>query len=287
MRTIFVWTTAIMFSALAADPPPQNPAPVLRVYVEKLKPGRAAAHETSEAAFPRAFAKANYPAHYIALNSMSGPEEAWFLEGHASFADVEKAERASEAPVLKSDLKAAWAADGESLTSAHSLIGVYRPDLSYRAEEAMAGLSKIRYFNITSVRLKAGSEPKLISTVTELFKIYNNAQMTQPVLVYQIISGEPAGMYLLLEPIGTLAEWDKYPATMQALKNAGGRKFDALQRDMQEFTTFEESRLMTVNPRMSYVSKEMAAGDADFWTPRPAAADKSAKRPAAGRKTQQ
>jgi hypothetical protein len=287
MRTIFLWTTAILFPAFAADPPQQNPAPVLRVYVEKLKPGRAAAHESSEAAFPRAFAKANYPAHYIGLQSMSGPEEAWFLEGHASFADVEKAEKASEAPVLKSDLKAAWTADGELLSSAHSLIGVYRPDLSYRAEEAMAGLSKVRYFNVISVRLKPGSEPKLISTVTELFKIYNNAQMTQAVLVYQIISGEAAGLYLLLEPMATLAEWDQYPAMMQSLKNAGGRRFEALQKDVQDFTASEESRLMTVNPRMSYVSKEMAAGDADFWTPRPAAGDKSAKRPAAKRKTGQ
>ena len=32
---------------------------------------------------------------------------------------------------------------------------------------------------------------------------------------------------------------------------------------------FDEGRLMSIDPKMSYVSKEMAAGDPDFWTPKP------------------
>ena len=280
MRRTFLCTTAILFSALAADPPANDPAPVIRIYVEQIKPGRSAAHEASESAFVRAFAKANYPAHYLALNSMAGREEAWFLEAHASFADVEKAEKASEAPALRADLKAAWAADGDLLTNTNSLIAVYRKDLSYRAEEAMAGLGKMRYVNVITVRLKPGSEQKLVSTVMEVQKIYNNAQMTQAVLVYQVISGAPTGMFLLFEPVTTLAEWDKYPAMLQALKNAGGRKFDALQRDFQDITTFEEGRLMSINPKMSYVPKEIAAADPAFWMPKEAPVKPTAKRPA-------
>jgi hypothetical protein len=283
MRTTLLCTTAIVFSAWAAEPGQPEPPAVVRVYVEQLKPGKAVAHETSESAFARAFAKANYPTHYLALSAMSGPEEVWFVEEFASFADVEKSLKAAEAPALKSDLKAAWAADGELLSGARSLMGVYRKDLSYRGEEAMAGLAKTRYVNVITVRLKTGSEPRLISTIGELQKIYNNAEVTMPVVVYQVISGAPAGMYLLFEPITTLAEWDKYPAMMQSLKNAGGRKFDALQKDMEDMMTFEESRLMAINPQMSYVSKETAAADPDFWTPKAAAAKAAPKRPAAKR----
>ena len=286
MRKTILYATAICLPAFAAEPTPPQPSPVIRVYVEQLKPGRSAAHEASESAFARAYAKANYPSHYLALSSMAGPEEVWFVETFGSFADVEKSEKAAEAPVLKSELRAAWAADGESLSSARALIGVYRPDISYRAEDAMAGLSKMRYFNVITVRLKPGMEPKLISTVAELLKIYNNAQMPQPVLVYQMISGASNGTYLLFEPVASLAEWDKYPARMQDLKNVGGRKFEALRRDLEDVTAFQEGRLMSVSPHMSYVPNRIAAGDPDFWNPKPAAAAKPApKRPAAKRKT--
>jgi len=281
MRTTLLCTTAIVFSAWAAEPGQPEPPAVVRVYVEQLKPGKAVVHETSESAFARAFARANYPAHYLALSAMSGPEEVWFVEEFGSFADVEKSVKAADAPALKSDLKAAWAADGELLSGAHSLIGVYRKDISYRDEEAMAGLAKTRYVNVITVRLKPGSEPKLTSTIGELLKIYSNAGMTQPVLVYQVISGAQAGMFLLFEPITTLAEWDKYPAMMQALKNAGGRKFEALQKDMQEIMTFEEGRLMAISPQMSYVSKQVTAADPDFWIPKAAGAQPTPKRRAA------
>ena len=106
----------------------------------------------------------------------------------------------------------------------------------------------------------------------------------QPVIVYQMISGAPQGTFLLFEPVTTLAEWDKYPAMMQSLKNAGGRKFEALQKDFQEITLFEESRLMAISPQMSYVSKETVAGDPNFWTlkqAKPASSKAAKKRPAA------
>ena len=100
-----------------------DPPPVLRVYVEQVKPGKNAAHEKSESAFARTFAKANYPAHYIGLNPMAGDNEAWFLEAHGSFADVEKAEKASDAPAVKADLDQVMATDGEYLSGTRSLIG--------------------------------------------------------------------------------------------------------------------------------------------------------------------
>jgi hypothetical protein len=283
MRTIVLCMTAISFSALAADQPQNDAPPVIRVYVERIKPGRSGAHEVSESAFVRAFAKANYPAHYLALSSMAGPEEVWFVEEHASFADVEKAEKAAEAPALRAELRAASAADGETLSNTNSLIAIYRKDLSYRAEEAVAELGKMRYVNVISARMKPGMDQKLASTVAEMQKIYNNAQMTQAVIVYQVISGAPAGMLLLFEPVTTLAEWDKYPAMLQALKTAGGRKFEALHRDLEDLTASEEARLMSISPRMSYVPKEIAAADPGFWMPKETAAKPAPKRPAVKR----
>jgi hypothetical protein len=276
MRSTLLCASFVLFvGAGAAQAAPGDPPPVIRVYVEQVKPGKTAAHEKSESAFARTFAKANYPAHYIGLNSMSGANEAWFLEAHGSFADVEKAEQASDAPAVKADLDQVMATDGEYLSGMRSLIGVFRKDLSYEPENA-PGVAKSRYMNVVTLRFKMGTDQQLAANIKEMAKIYTSAQMHMPMIVYQIISGAQGGTYLLLEPFVSLAEWDQYPAMMQALRTAGGRKFEALQKEFIDMATFQEGRLMSISPKMSYVSKEMAAVDPDFWTPKP----KPAARPA-------
>jgi hypothetical protein len=160
------------------------------------------------------------------------------------------------------------ATDGEYLSGMRSLIGVYRKDLSYDPEGSPS-ISKTRYMNVITTRIKMGSEARLVATVTDMIKIYKNVAMPQAAMVYQMISGAPAGTYLIFEPIASLAEWDKYPAIMQSIRSTAGKKFDALEKDFADYTTLEEGRLMSVNPRMSYVSKETIAGDPEFWAPKP------------------
>ncbi len=66
-----------------------SPAKVIRILREEVKPARGGVHEKHEAGWPAAFAKANYSVHYLAMASMSGPSEAWFIEPHDSFASLE------------------------------------------------------------------------------------------------------------------------------------------------------------------------------------------------------
>ena len=89
MRTALLCTTFALSCGLTLRAQ-SGPPPILRIYVEQVKPGKGPAHQKAEAAFPRAFARANYPAHYIALDAMSGSSECWFLEAHSSFAETEK-----------------------------------------------------------------------------------------------------------------------------------------------------------------------------------------------------
>jgi hypothetical protein len=268
MRNTLLYTSLALIYGVAAAQAQNGPPPVIRIYVEQVKPGKNAAHEKSESAFAHTIAKANHPAHYIALDSMAGGNEAWFVEAHNSFADVEKAEKASDAEPLKTETAQVMATDGEYLSGMRSLIGVYRSDLSYDPEGSPS-LSKTRYMNVVTMRIKMATEQRLVSTVNEMIKIYKNVAMPQAVLVYQMISGAPSGTYLVFEPIASLADWDKYPAIMKSIRDTAGRKFDALEKDFADFTTFEEGRLMSINPRMSYVSKETIAGDPDFWAPKP------------------
>jgi hypothetical protein len=285
MRITLLYTSFALIYGLAAAQAQNGPPPVIRIYVEQVRPGKNPAHEKSESAYARTFAKVNYPAHYIALDSMAGNNEAWFVESHASFAAVEKAEKAGEAATVKAELDQAMATDGEYLSGVRSLIGVYRGDLSYDPEGSPS-MAKTRYMNVITVRIKMGTEQRLLSTVSDLIKIYKNVSMPQAALVYQMISGAPTGTYLIFEPMASLADWDKYPAIMQSIRDTAARKFDAVEKEFADFTTLEEGRLMSVNPRMSYVSKEIIAGDPDFWAPKPKPAS-TPKKGAAPRQTGQ
>jgi hypothetical protein len=68
----------------------------------------------------------------------------------------------------------------------------------------------------------------------------------------------------------------------------GMDKMAALYKSAGEVVTGMQTLLLAFNPKISYVSKEMAAQDPDFWTPKTAvtstkpAAPKTAEKPGAG-----
>src|SRR2546426_850605 len=67
-------------AALAQGPalPTSQPA-LITIYREQVKLGRGTEHERIEAGWPAAFAKAKSPNYYLAMTSLTGPNEAWFI----------------------------------------------------------------------------------------------------------------------------------------------------------------------------------------------------------------
>ena len=80
---LFFSTTLI---ALAQEKAPSGPPKVIQIIREEVKPGKGAAHEKVEVGWPRAFANAKSPTHYLAMTSVTGPSEAWFVTGFNSLA---------------------------------------------------------------------------------------------------------------------------------------------------------------------------------------------------------
>src|SRR4029077_10442213 len=63
---------------------PPGPPKVLVISREVVKLGQSPAHEKWEAGWPQAFAKANWPVHYLAASSLSGESRVLFLTGYDS-----------------------------------------------------------------------------------------------------------------------------------------------------------------------------------------------------------
>jgi hypothetical protein len=260
----------------------ETPAPVpkvLMVVTEQVKEGREAAHVRSEEAWPRIFQKGNVTTHYLGMTAESGPSEAWYLERYDSFGGMEKA-RAEIQQSFAADLEVANVADGELRTGSRTLLAVFRDDLSYHSAEAVSSLPKCRHMGVTVLRIKYGHDADLAQLAKLLSDGDEKSNSGQPVITYQVVSGWPSGTYLLFSPMDSLARMDAAPAFTAAARQAMGdrnrQRFDALAADVVQST---ENRLFAFNPRMSYVSKEFAAADPEFWNPKPPPPPKPKRKP--------
>ena len=265
-----------MAAQMAAQIQEAAPAPVPKVLMvvrEQIKEGREAAHAKAEEAWPRIFSKGNVTTHYVGMTAESGPSEAWFLEPYDSFGGMEKARAEIEQSPLAADLEVANVQDGELRTGSRTLLAVYRGDLSFHPAEAMSSLPKCRHMGVTVLRIKYGHDADLAQIAKLLIDGDEKSNSDQPVLTYQAISGGPSGTYLIFSPMDSLAHMDAAPARLAAARQAMGernrQRLDAL---APEVVQSSESLLFAFNPRMSYVSKEFAAGDPEFWNPKPASA---------------
>jgi hypothetical protein len=250
----------------------ESPAPVPRVLFverEQIKEGREAAHVKAEEAWPRIFQKGNVTTHYVGMTAETGASEAWFLEPYESFGAMEKA-RAEIEQSFAADLEVANVQDGELRTGSRTLLAVFRNDLSYRPAEAMSSLPKCRHMGVTVLRIKYGHEADLAQLAKLVIDSDEKSNSVQPVLAYQVISGGPSGTYLLFSPMDSLARMDEAPARTAAARQAmGDRNRQRLDALAPEVVQSAESLLFAFNPRMSYVSKEFAAADPEFWNPKP------------------
>ena len=265
---------AVQLSAQQANDPPK----VLRIFVEDVKEGKAAGHEKSEAGFMEAVAKANYPASILGMTSMTGSPQAWFLEAHESFDSISKAESTLDS----TQFQTLDALDAEFRAGSHSWIAVYRPDISFHGAEMMQALPKARVFNVIMLHVQGGHEDDF----AELGKLAVNAAQKaiydQPVAVYQVVSGLPNGTYLFFEPSTSLKSLDgqaeRSQALMQAMGDAGAKRFAKLEADS---VASSEARLFLLNPKMSYVEKEFADVDPDFWNTKPLENERAVRKPSA------
>jgi hypothetical protein len=276
MKCLLLGVAALAAVSVSLSAQEQGPPPVLDILRETIKEGKTAAHEKTEAAYVRAFRKAKYDGYYLALSSMSGPSEVWFLGGASSFAHVEKQRADSRVEPLQSDLDAAETADGALRESSRRMWTVYRKDLSYRPERM--NLPKTRYVTVGIYRVRLGREEDFMAAAKSVLAGYEKANDDLPVLCYQVLSGAPNATFLFFTPMESLKGLDGRSERQAALRQAmGAENMQKLMRGTGEVFNYIENQLFAVSPSMSYVSPETISADPAFWSPKPAAKPKAAQ----------
>ncbi|HLH19185.1 MAG TPA: hypothetical protein VKX45_18330 [Bryobacteraceae bacterium] len=203
------------------------------------------------------YAETGAAINVIGMSAVTGLPQEWFLENHFTYASVEDLDRAINAPGALHPI-----AEGEP---ARTLIATWQPQWSYHPEEAARLFPQARYFNITIYRLANGTEAGFAKLAALRRANLETRNLNRPDIAYEVISGAPSGMYLFVAPIVTLRSADEgTPNTPQyALGLADARA--EVNNNTAPADISREHLLFRVEPRLSYVSDDFAAGQEAFW----------------------
>lgn len=248
---------------------------MLTIVREEVKVGRAAEHSKIEAGWPAAYEKSKSPYYYLALVSMTGPNEAWYVtpyESHAAVGDSLKREDTDTDPVLSAELARLSRVDAEVLNSSRVMQARARKDLSYGT---FPDLAKVRFNEITIFRVRPGHEAQFEAAGKAYGAATKRAGVTSGYRVYEVIAGIPGPTYLIFSSVTAYSEFDQGMADGdKTMKGASAEEGAALQKFMLEGVINVETHRFRLDPAQSYVPKETRAVDPAFWMPKKPAAPK-------------
>lgn len=220
------------------------------------------------AAAARACANLEVPNSWIVMDSVTGEPEVLSFDPFDSFAHINKA-FAAWGPLYAAhpELGKAQAQIMGALESQRTTVAVLRDDLSYRADRI--DLSKARFLRVLEVRLHPGHEAEFAEAFQKLRAAYEKIDSDLPWVVYQVNAGTPSPAFFAVVPMRTLAQNDDLLNQRDKLRDAEGDAAERMQQIAREAYAQAESNLYVISPEKSHVSKEFAAGDPEFWTPKP------------------
>jgi hypothetical protein len=271
MRSTVSRLTVVLFmligagTALAQGMPTSQPGYVT-VYREYVKTGRAAEHAKIEAGWPAAFAKANSPTNYLAITSMTGDDEAWFLVPSASYAAMEADVKRNEAnAALSAELERLSRADAEVIDEVRTMLLRARPDLSMGA---FPNLAKVRYYEVTTFRVRIGQQQAFeAASKTWMASATRNAPNTA-YRTYGLVAGGLGATYLVFTSFESSAAMDQMAANGDKIWAGMSPDELAIMEKAAAGIINVETQHFRVDPVMSYVDQATKAQDPAFWTPK-------------------
>ena len=275
-KSLLMFAALFVFAAIPAlAQTPPGPPKVLYIVREDIKPGMMPAHNKHSANFATIFSRLQTPNYRFALVPVAGSEnEVVYLTGADSFATLEGILQATDKKMgaatgsTRVELERLQGEAPQLHAAMRDILAIYRPELSFNPGVA---LPKMRYFSITTVRVKPGHDAQYAEYVQ---KIVNVAREKAKVdmfhaAVFQVISGAPGGTYMIFRPMKSLAEMDE-PINMRVRAAMSDDMRQDADKTYSDAVMSSETSTYWLTPEMSYVEKEFAAADPAFWNPKPA-----------------
>jgi hypothetical protein len=248
----------------AQDLAPEAPAKILQIIREEIKAGRATAHEKFESGYVKAY-RAAKRAPYLAMSTLTGPNEAWFIVPFPSYAALQKeTDAVAKDATLSAELERLDEYDASFRTGGGTMLAEYKPELSYRARGDFSG---VHYVEVTIVHVRPGHTKEYEELVSASRKAHEQANVDEHFGVYEIASGMPTGTYLVFTGLNSLAELDSDPHT-QAYRDAVGDDGRArIQQLIADSVLSADRMVFQFSARMSNPPAWLMKNDPEFWVP--------------------
>lgn len=235
---------------------------------QEIKPGRTGAYDELEGSIARIYSRESIPVFWVTLESITGPPEVLCLSLFESSEEMSKSKEALNT-ALAAHPELAQMQDRllqDNTSNGTTVLAVRRDDMGYRTNAI--DFAKMRFLRLSTVFAHPGYERAFMETQWALSEASQKAHAQAAWAVYEVLGGLPEPAFVIVTPMASLQEIDDIFQTSESLKKSEG---GAIQQHLQELARIaygtSDTRLFSVGPRMSHVSKNFAAGDAEFWNP--------------------
>jgi hypothetical protein len=265
----FRFAFCLLFSACSLPVQAQQaessaPPAVLQIYRDSVKPSKIAEYSRIEGEAAQACARAStWP--YLAIQSITGPQEVWFISGFDSYAAMERsAEPFARNAALSGELNRLLEAKANLVAEPHAVFAHYRDDLS-----SNSGLMqpRTRFLTVTVVTVRPGHEREYEEIHRTLKSVRQRAGATDNRVTYQVVSGMPKNIYFIFSAHRSLQ--NAGIALDPAVDDYAAEVDDSTRNRLDDYRRVavqsSETWLFSVSPAMSNPAGEWIADDPEFW----------------------
>lgn len=258
----------------------QSAAPaVLQIYRDPVKPYKMGEYTRIENEAAQACARASvWP--YLTVQSMTGPQEVWFLSGFDSYAALERsAEPFFRNAALNAELNRLAESKANLVNDPRGVYANYRDDLSGNAALIPPGT---RFFTVTMITVRPGHERDFEDIHRTLKSARQRAGTADNRVVYQVASGMPRNIYLIFSAHHSLQSAGL--ALDPAIDDYSADVDDSTRNRLDDYTRMavqtSETWIFSVSPSMSNPAGEWLVDDPEFWRSSPLQRQAAPKKPA-------
>ncbi len=241
-----------------------TPPAVLQIYRDSVKPSRMAEYSRIEAEAAQACARAStWP--YLTIQSITGPQEVWFISGFDSYAALERsAESFVRNAALNAELQRLLEAKANLAADPRVLYANYREDLSGNTGMILPGA---RFFTVTTVIVRPGHEREFEEIHRTLKSARQRAGTEDNRVLYQVVSGMPRNIYLIFSAYHLLqnAGVSLDPAVDDYSTDVDESTRNRLDDTTRVSVQSSETWVFSVSPAMSNPAGEWIVDDPEFW----------------------
>ena len=263
MRFVLSSTALIAWASTgAAQSLPTSQPNLLIINIERIKLGHGAAHRVTESGWPAAYERAKSSNPYLALETLTGQSEVWFVGPYESNAAIGESAKMEGEGALSADLTRLLQADAEHLDQARTIQAAARKELSHGA---FPDTGKQRFYEITSFRVKPGGEAAFDAVAKAYGAAAGRVAPNAAYRVYEVIAGMPGPTYLLFASFVSYGDFDKSASDGMAIMKAMTPQEQETMQKFDGFLTEAVTQRFRLDPDMSYVPRAVRESDAAFW----------------------